>query len=372
MELFKFIRLGIIFIGVGLSNCSTPGEYKIQGTATGIGQGMVCIISYLDKKADTLAKAEIKEEKFELKAKVSNLTISTLQIPGKGIGHAPIYLENTDYTVRLNPQNLEMSEIIGGGESQKIAHGLFLIDQNLSQAIDSIRDEYIKEANNPQSTRFQELNTFLDSIQQTIEKQKEAFLQKNATTYVALNHIAQNADRMNLKELTERYELFPAELQNSLLGQQIKTQIKKMQTLAPGQIAPDFTVQTPDGKSFNLHSIKAKAKIIDFWASWCAPCRALTPQLVKLYNEFHEQGLEIIGISLDDKKEAWIKAIEEENIPWFQGSKLDGFKPDNPLNQLYGIHGIPHIVLLNTDNQIVVTTTDIKILREEILKLFKQ
>ena len=110
--------------------------------------------------------------------------------------------------------------------------------------------EYIKEANNPQSTRFQELNTFLDSIQQTIEKQKEAFLQKNATTYVALNHIAQNADRMNLKELTERYELFPAELQNSLLGQQIKTQIKKMQTLAPGQIAPDFTVQTPDGKSF--------------------------------------------------------------------------------------------------------------------------
>ena len=107
---------------------------------------MVCIISYLDKKADTLAKAEIKEEKFELKGKVSNLTIATLQIPGKGIGHAPIYLENTDYTVRLNPQNLEMSEIIGGGESQKIAHGLFLIDQNLSQAIDSIRDEYIKEA----------------------------------------------------------------------------------------------------------------------------------------------------------------------------------------------------------------------------------
>ena len=195
MELFKFIRLGIIFIGVGLSNCSTPGEYKIQGTATGIGQGMVCIISYLDKKADTLAKAEIKEEKFELKGKVSNLTIATLQIPGKGIGHAPIYLENTDYTVRLNPQNLEMSEIIGGGESQKIAHGLFLIDQNLSQAIDSIRDEYIKEANNPQSTRFQELNTFLDSIQQTIEKQKEAFLQKNATTYVALNHIDQHSVR---------------------------------------------------------------------------------------------------------------------------------------------------------------------------------
>ena len=87
MELFKFIRLGIIFIGVGLSNCSTPGEYKIQGTATGIGQGMVCIISYLDKKADTLAKAEIKEEKFELKGKVSNLTIDNCYLANSGEGY---------------------------------------------------------------------------------------------------------------------------------------------------------------------------------------------------------------------------------------------------------------------------------------------
>ena len=81
MELFKFIRLGIIFIGVGLSNCSTPGEYKIQGTATGIGQGMVCIISYLDKKADTLAKAEIKEEKFELKKGIFYKFCITCKIP---------------------------------------------------------------------------------------------------------------------------------------------------------------------------------------------------------------------------------------------------------------------------------------------------
>lgn len=372
MKRIKYIQLGILLTGIGLSSCSAPNGYKIQGTATGIEKGKVYIISYFNKKADTLAKTEIKEEKFELQGKVSNLTMATLQIPEKGIGHATIYLENASYQAKLNPQNLEMSEITGGGENQKIAHELFLIDQNLSQAIDSIRDEYIKESNVPQSSRFQELNIYLDSIQQVAEKQKKAFYKKYATTYVALNHIAQNADRMDLKELTERYDLFPDELQNSPLGLQIKTQIEKMQTLTTGQIAPDFTVQTPGGESFNIHSIKAKAKIIDFWASWCAPCRALTPQLAKLYNEFHSQGLEIIGISLDDKKEAWIKAIEEENIPWIQGSKLDGFKPSNPLNQLYGIHGIPHIVLLNADNHIIATTTDIKILREEILKLFKQ
>ena len=97
MELFKFIRLGIIFIGVGLSNCSTPGEYKIQGTATGIGQGMVCIISYLDKKADTLAKAEIKEEKFELKGTYQ------FQIPG---------VEVQDMAQRINRPNQPLDALV--------------------------------------------------------------------------------------------------------------------------------------------------------------------------------------------------------------------------------------------------------------------
>ncbi len=372
MKQIKFIQLGIILIGIVLSNCSTSNSYKIQGTIEGINTGNVSLITYLNKKADTLAQTEIRDGKFEIKGNITGITIATLQLPGQGIGHATVYLENADYYVKLNPKNLEMSEISGGGESQKIAYDLFLINQNLAQAIDGIRNEYLKEVNTPQSIRFQELNTYLDSIQQATEKQREDFYKKNETTYVALNHLAQNADRMDLKELTEKYDLFPLELQNSPWGKQIKKRIEKIQKLATGQIAPDFIVQTPDGKSFNIHSVKAKIKIIDFWASWCAPCRALTPHLLKLYDEFHEQGLEIIGISLDDNKEAWIKAIKEENIPWIQGSRLDGFKPNNPLNQLYGIQGIPHIVLLDANNYIITTSTDIKNLREEILKSFKR
>ena len=98
-----------------------------------------------------------------------------------------------------------------------------------------------------------------------------------------------------MDELKKRFGLLSAELQQNALGKAINEQICKKEALAAGQVAPDFTVQNAEGKSFTLYSIKAKMKIIDFWASWCAPCRALTPQLKKLYEEFTTGGLKSWG-----------------------------------------------------------------------------
>ena len=174
-------------------------------------------------------------------------------------------------------------------------------------------------------------------------------------------------------ELQRRFNLLSEELQATALGKQVREQIQKMESLSVGQVAPDFTVQTPEGKSFTMYSVKAKLKIIDFWASWCAPCRALTPQLIKLYEEFHSQGFEIVGISMDENKDAWVKAIGEEKMSWIQGSKLDGFKPGNPLNQLYNItNGIPFLVLVDENNQILATSNQVEPLRKIVEKVLKK
>lgn len=361
-----------LILGLGVLGCTSPKGYRVQGVIDGIQEGKACLVTYDGKKCDTLSSAEIKNGKFEMSGSVTGLTMVSLQvvdIPTR----ASVYLENEDYTVKLNPNNLELSQIEGGGESQKLANEYSAIDIALSKVIDGIRDEYIEAVREPESERFLRLNNFLDSVQRDAESRKQTFLEQHANSYFALNHLAVDASRLSLDELQRRFNLLSEELQATALGKQVREQIQKMESLSVGQVAPDFTVQTPEGKSFTMYSVKAKLKIIDFWASWCAPCRALTPQLIKLYEEFHSQGFEIVGISMDENKDAWVKAIGEEKMSWIQGSKLDGFKPGNPLNQLYNItNGIPFFVLVDENNQILATSNQVEPLRKIVEKVLKK
>ena len=102
-----------------------------------------------------------------------------------------------------------------------------------------------------------------------------------------------------------------------------------------------------------MSSVEAKIKIIDFWASWCGPCRLNNPTLCKIYEEYHPKGLEIIGVSLDTNKAAWEKAIEKDGLKWINISSLKGWKCE--LTSLYNITGVPAIFILNENNQIIAT-----------------
>ena len=111
-----------------------------------------------------------------------------------------------------------------------------------------------------------------------------------------------------------------------------------------------------------VEGLKGKVKLLDFWASWCHPCRELNPELIALYEKYHDKGLEIVGISLDNDKDAWVKAIRDDKLPWLQGSDLgDGFR--SPTAQLYGVFSVPASYLLDENNRIVA-----KYLRGEALE----
>ena len=116
-----------------------------------------------------------------------------------------------------------------------------------------------------------------------------------------------------------------------------------------------------------MHSIKGKVKVIDFWASWCGPCRGENPNVVKVYEEFHPKGLEILSVSLDNNKEAWLKAIEDDKLTWNHVSDLQGW--NNAAAQLYGVNGIPHLIVLDENNVIVAKNLRGDALKEKIAEL---
>lgn len=109
-----------------------------------------------------------------------------------------------------------------------------------------------------------------------------------------------------------------------LLRQLIAIQLAALKQVEPGSVAPDFKGVTLNGDTLSLHGIKARVKLLDFWASWCEPCRRETPNVRKIYQKYHDKGLEIIGVSLDDKKQEWAKAMKNDKVTWPNVSDLKG------------------------------------------------
>lgn len=120
---------------------------------------------------------------------------------------------------------------------------------------------------------------------------------------------------------------------------------------AVGQPAPDFTLPQVDGTPLALSSLKGKLVLVDFWASWCGPCRAENPNVVALYNAYKEKGLEVLGVSLDNNRDTWTQAIEADGLAWLHVSDLAGFK--NAVAVQYGIVSIPSTVLVDANGVIV-------------------
>ena len=167
----------------------------------------------------------------------------------------------------------------------------------------------------------------------------------------------------------ELYNSFPEEIQNGYYGQLLKKELIPENLI--GKRLPAFSAPDRNG---NIHSDSdlrknKKCVLIDFWASWCPPCRRDMPNLVAAYKKYKNKGFEIVGISLDSKADAWAKGVKDLNITWTQLSDLQGWK--NSGAQLYGVNSIPHTVLVDKDGTIIAKNLhgeEIDAKLQEILK----
>jgi peroxiredoxin len=139
---------------------------------------------------------------------------------------------------------------------------------------------------------------------------------------------------------------------------------------AVGQPAPDFSQAQADGTPLSLSSLKGKLVLIDFWASWCGPCRAENPNVVKVYNKYHDKGFDILGVSLDDNRENWLKAIEDDGLTWNHVSDLAGWK--NAVAAQYAVRSIPHTVLVGADGVIIAKNLRGEALEAKIAEILGQ
>jgi thiol-disulfide isomerase/thioredoxin len=189
-----------------------------------------------------------------------------------------------------------------------------------------------------------------------------SFIDAHPASMVTLNWMRESyLDDFNAKA----YGRLPAEVKNTTLGVEYGLKVKSYLATRQGKLAPDFTLWDPEGKPVKLSDFRGKYVLLDFWASWCKPCRAVQPRLLKLYNEFKESGkFTILAVSVDTDRAAWLKAIEEDKVPWPQVADPKAHR--NEAAVLYDITILPSSLLIDPDGKIFDGGPNNQLLREKL------
>jgi peroxiredoxin len=165
------------------------------------------------------------------------------------------------------------------------------------------------------------------------------------------------------------YEKMSPSLKASLLGKEMEERIRAFTSIVPGAAAPDFTQNDVNGKPVTLSKLKGQYVLVDFWASWCGPCRAENPNLTKQYALYKDKGFQVLSVSLDDNKKKWTDAIAKDGMPWLHVCDLKGW--GNAAGKLYGVRAVPASYLVDPQGKIVATGLRGEDLNKKLEEIFK-
>lgn len=260
---------------------------------------------------------------------------------------------------------------VKGGELQTVMDSLNANQEKLfkSVGLDTLMDK-LKTATELERAAIVNL---YDSVRFIVQTEREKYIDEHPLSMYSFMYFISSVNNMAFEEAKEMLVKFKASekyASNKNLAE-AEMNLNAIEALQPGNIAPDFVQNDPQGNPVKFSDIYKNNKVtmVDFWASWCGPCRNFNPKLVKIYQQYHKKGFEILAVSLDRDKESWEKAIKDDKLTWHHVSDL-GFW-DNAVAREYRINSIPQNLFVDQDGKIIgrrVSEEKIAELLDEYLK----
>jgi peroxiredoxin len=347
----KNLFIGLIltpFFAVAQPPSSPPKGFTIDGKLDGFDEGTK-ISLYKNGMNVEWISTKLAKGKFLLREKVDEPMLCFIVIDGIQ-RPVEVYVENTTISVKANKSSIDRPEI-SGSKSHKdfsdFARSVIPLAQQMSTLANTINYTV-------QGPERDKLMTTYTGVQDNIQKEIDKFVAEKPASVVTpfiLNITYQfNED---IVKLENRFKLLSEKIRNSQAGKDLAAMIAEKKIGAVGTLAIDFSQPDTTGAMVSLSSFRGKYVLIDFWASWCGPCRTENPNVVENFRNFSSKNFTVLGVSLDrpGQKEKWIQAIKADNLTWTHVSDLQFW--NNAVAKLYHIQSIPQNLLVDPEGRIV-------------------
>ncbi|AXT55749.1 AhpC/TSA family protein [Aquimarina sp. AD1] len=349
----KIVLLALILL---IAACQKEEKgYSITAETNGFEDGVTVYINAINQsnRPTIIDSTTIQQGKFSISLPVvedNDFNYLTFN----GTPQNVLFLaENNPIKMTIYKDSLRSSIIKGGPENQ-------LFFKYLSKMTDfgkekqELSNQYQIASKLKETEKTVNLSRKLQKIRVDENKYRREIAENNPNSLVAVMALT---DLLNLKAApAKQIKKIYATVQDTLKTSRLGKNLDRLITASIGKIdigseAEDFSAPNPEGKMVSLKESMGKITIIDFWASWCKPCRAENPNVVRVYNKYHDKGLNIIGVSLDRKKDHWTTAIDQDNLEWNHVSHLKFWQ--DPIAKAYGVRSIPATFIIDDKGNVI-------------------
>jgi peroxiredoxin len=341
----------LITLAILAGGCASEPHYVVKGKIEGSDK----IIFYMQKREAgrtiTIDSAISRKGRFTMKGGTIDYPQLIQLVAGDTRNRTSFYLENSKIGITGSLDSL-FKATIKGSETHDEYRSFVDSNKPLSEVYSSTYLEYHAANQAGNTERMAQLEIQIDSIQTEMRNLQKNFVRDNPASYVTPSILGSISHQMEADEIESMINGLNSEIAGLPQVKALKERVEMMKAVAIGKKAPDFTMNDAEGNPVSLKErLGSGLLLLDFWAAWCGPCRQENPHVVKVYKDFNKKGFDVFGVSLDQKKEDWIKAIADDDLTWTHVSDLQYW--GNEAAKMYAVSSIPSNFLLDESGTII-------------------
>jgi thiol-disulfide isomerase/thioredoxin len=302
---------------------------------------------------------------FEESLKVDEPGFYRLNLYGRQ--YVTLILDDEDVQILADMNSTEPAKV-EGSEDTKYLENINSVVRSNQQEVRALEEQFLEARKNSEQARMKALQEEYMAME-AAKREKVKNVMRGMNSSIAqiygVNYLDKEADFPFLDSLATRLR---NDLPESKYVKDFTEGVDAMRATVVGQVAPEISLPTPEGEIKKLSDLRGNVVMIDFWAAWCGPCRRENPNVVKMYEKYNDKGFEIYGVSLDRKKEDWVKAIEKDGLTWTQVSDLSYFNSEAA--KTYSVNAIPATVLLDKEGRIIARNLRGAELEKKLAEIF--